>query len=69
MKVFILILTFSGIAFIQAPSLIRKKQWGELTVVFVLLAIGFTLSLLQTIGVQVPNPNKGIEFLIKQMHP
>ncbi|KJS82059.1 MAG: hypothetical protein JM58_15910 [Peptococcaceae bacterium BICA1-8] len=69
MKVFILILTFSGIAFIQVPVLIKKRQWGELTVIFILLAIGFTLSLLQTIGVKVPDPNKGIEFLIKQIHP
>lgn len=65
MKVVILILIFSVLALIQAPGLIRKKQWGELTTVSVMFAIGFTLSLLIAIGVKVPNPNKGIEFLIK----
>ncbi len=65
MKVLILILVFIGIALVEAPGLFIKKQWGEFAAFCVLLAIGFTLSLLQTIDIKVPNPNKGIEFLIK----
>lgn len=65
MKVLILILVFTGIALIEALGLFRKKQWGEFAAFCILLTIGFTLSLLQTIDVKVPNPNKGIEFLIK----
>lgn len=69
MKIFLLILAFTGIALVEIPGLFRKKQWGELAAFFVLLAIGFTLSLLQAIGVKVPNPDKGIEFLIKLLPP
>lgn len=67
MKIFLLILVFIGIALVEIPGLVRKKLWGEFAVSLLLLSIGFTLSLLQTIGVKIPNPNKGIEFLIKQI--
>ncbi|HBW35228.1 hypothetical protein [Desulfosporosinus sp. BICA1-9] len=65
MKVLVLILVFTGIALLEIPGLLKKKQWAELITSSVLLGIGFLLSLLQTVGVKVPNPNKGIEFLIK----
>lgn len=65
MKVLVLILAFIGIALVEIPGLVRKKWWGEFAAFCVLLAIGFTLCLLQTIDVKVPNPDKGIEFLIK----
>lgn len=65
MKVFMLILAFTGIALVDIPGLIRKKQRSELAVVVLLLIVGFTLSLLQAIDIKIPNPNKGIEFLIK----
>lgn len=65
MKIFVLFLIFAGIAFYEIPGLLRKKQWPELITSSVLLMIGFMLSFLQLIGVNVPNPNKGIEYLIK----
>lgn len=65
MKIFVLLLIFAGIALYEIPGLMRKKEWPELITSSVLLAIGFILSFLQVIGVDVPNPNKGIEYLIK----
>ncbi|HVJ48429.1 hypothetical protein [Desulfitobacterium sp.] len=65
MKVFVVLLLFATIALYEIPGLMRKKEWPELITSSVLLAIGFTLSFLQVIGVDVPNPNKGIEYLIK----
>jgi len=67
MKILILVLLFAGLALIAIPKLMRKKQWPELITSSVLLSIGFLLSLLQIIGVDVPNPNKGIENLIKMI--
>jgi len=67
MKILILVLLFAGLALIDIPKLMRKKQWPELITSSVLLSIGFLLSLLQIIGVDVPNPNKGIENLIKMI--
>lgn len=67
MKVVILIVLFVILALIEIPKLRRKKQWRELLTSSVLLGIGFLLSLLQIVGVRVPNPNKGIEYLIKMI--
>lgn len=67
MKIFVLVLLFSGLALLEIPKLMRKKQWPELITSTVLLSIGFVLSFLQVIGVEVPNPNKGIEYLIKMI--
>lgn len=65
MKIFIVFLIFTCISLYEIPSLVRKKQWPELITSSVLLTIGFVLSFLQVIGVHVPNPNKGIEYLVK----
>lgn len=58
MKIFLLLLTFTAIAFYEAPGLIRRKQWRELTAFAALLTIGFVFNLLQVIGVKIPNPTK-----------
>lgn len=46
-------------------AITKKKQRNELATFLVLLVIGFTLSFLQLIDVELPNPNKEIEHLIK----
>ncbi|MEN3004128.1 hypothetical protein [Dehalobacterium formicoaceticum] len=65
MIIAVLILIFSVLALIAGLELFKKRQWQQLITVLMLLAFGFTLSLLLAIGIEVPNPNKGIEFLIK----
>ena len=69
MKVFVLLLLFAIIALLEIPGLMRKKEWPELIAFSILLTIGFLLSFLQVIGVEVPNPNKGIAYLIKLLTP
>jgi hypothetical protein len=65
MNVFVCILIYIALIFICIPGVFKKRQWREVVIIFVLLTAGFTLSLLQILGVDVPNPNKGIESLIK----
>lgn len=43
----------------------KKKHYNELATFVILFVIGFTLSFLHSIDVNLPNPNKGIEYLIK----
>ena len=69
MKVFVLLLLFAIIALLEIPGLMRKKEWPELIAFSILLTIGFLLSFLQVIGVEDPNPNKGIAYLIKLLTP
>lgn len=65
MKILLLITAFSLAALVDIPKLIKNKQIGELVIFIILILAGFTLSFLLVIGINIPNPNKGIEFLIK----
>ena len=65
--VFLLILVFIVIALIEIPSLIRKKYWRELVVFLFFLLFVFIMTLLQIIGIKLPNPVKGLEYLIKDV--
>jgi hypothetical protein len=46
-------------------GIVKKKYWMEILVFASLLLIGFCLSLLQIIGIKIPNPGSGIGNLIK----
>lgn len=66
MLLLLLVLTFLAIIAWEVPGLLRKKLWRELAVFSTLWLLGFLLSFLLTVGVQLPNPTDGIEYLIKQ---
>lgn len=63
----LLISGFIGIILFEVPSLIRNKHWRELVVFSSLLLFAFILTLLQTIGIKVPNLSKVIDFLIRDV--
>lgn len=63
--IFLLFMGFIGILFLEAPELIRKKYWRELIVFSLFLLLAFILSLLQTMGVEIPSPLKGLQYLIE----
>jgi len=65
MNVFLLLSAFLGITLFEVPGLIQKRYWRELIAFFVFLSIAFILSFLLTIGVKIPNPTKGIEYVVK----
>ncbi len=62
-----LIIIFMLIAFIEIPRLFRERLWRELVAFSVFFTIGFLLSLLQVLGIKVPNPNEGIKTLIEMV--
>jgi hypothetical protein len=64
---FLLILAFLGVALFEVPNLIRNKHWRELTFFSAFLAFAFLLSLLQILNVELPNPIRGIQYLIKDI--
>lgn len=67
--IFLLILAFGFIAWLEVPGMIQKKQKGELITFWVIWGMAFTLSFLLTIGVEVPNPTKFIEEMFKPLVP
>ncbi|NPV80274.1 MAG: hypothetical protein HPY52_08350 [Firmicutes bacterium] len=67
MSVVLLVISFIAIVAYEAPDIIRERQWGELALFIALVLLGFTISLLQAIGMPVPNPVKGIESLTERI--
>lgn len=61
---FLLIAAFLGMVAWEVPGLVRQNLWRELAVFLLVWAVGFTLSLLLTLHVNLPNPVDGIEFLV-----
>ncbi|WHH58633.1 hypothetical protein QKW49_23025 [Petroclostridium sp. X23] len=65
--IFLLIMVFIGIALFEVPDLIRKKYRRELIVFSLFLLLAFTMAILQTIGVEIPNPSNGIAYVVKDL--
>lgn len=65
--IFLLLSAFIGVILFEVPSLIRKKHWRELVVFSIFLSIAFVMALLPTIGVKIPSPPKGIDYLVRDI--
>lgn len=61
------VLAFLVIAYFNVPKLVRAKEWRELTVFMALYALGMTLSILLIIGVTIPSPIKGAQYILKDV--
>jgi len=64
--VFLLVVTFGAIALYEVPGLVREKLWRELAAFTSVWLVAFSLSLLLMLGVKLPSPTEGIEYVIKQ---
>lgn len=65
----LLFFAFLLMLWLDFPALLRKKQWRHLAVFLVLWLLGFVMSFLLSIGVKLPSPVKGIEYVIKFFLP
>ncbi|EHQ88520.1 hypothetical protein [Desulfosporosinus youngiae] len=65
--IFLLVCAFIGVILFEVPSLIRNKHWRELIVFSIFLSMAFLMSLLPAIGVKLPSPAKGIDYLIEDI--
>lgn len=63
--ILLLVLAYLAMILFEVPGLIRKKYWRELVAFSVLLLLAFTISLLQVLGVKIPNPNEAITTLVE----
>lgn len=65
--VFMLIAAYAGIILFEVPGLVKNRYWRELVVFSVILALAFTVSLLQTMNVKIPNPARDTQFWVKSL--
>jgi hypothetical protein len=65
----LIIVIFALMALSDFPSLIKGKKWYEVSVLSGLYIIVFALAALQTVGVTLPSPIKGIQsFITNVLH-
>ncbi len=64
---FLLIMVFIGIVLFEVPGLIRKRYWRELIAFSLFLLLAFTMTILQAIGVEIPNPLIGMQYVVKDI--
>lgn len=62
-----LIIAFALIAFMDLPKLIKEKRKKDIIVFSSFFIFAFTIAFLQTIGVDIPSPIKGIQYIIKDV--
>ena len=65
--IILLIIAFALIAFLDLPKLIKQKQWKDLAVFLFFFIFAFTVAFLHTIGIAIPSPIKGIQYVIKDI--
>ena len=62
-----LIAAFTVILIIEVPAMIKKKQWRELAVYSVLMAIAIVVSVMYVLDLNVPNPVKNSQYTVKAL--
>lgn len=65
--IILLMITFAVIGIIEVPGLVKQKHWRDLAVFSAFFIFAFILALLQSMGIKIPSPIKGIVYLIKDV--
>ena len=62
-----LLLICAVIAWLNIPGLIRQKAWGELAAFSFFYTAAFILGLLYVLDIPVPNPMRGLQYIISDL--
>lgn len=65
--VLLLIIIFIGIILFEVPGMMKNGYWHELKIFSIFLIAAFTISLLYILGIPMPNPVKGMEYVVKDI--
>ncbi len=63
MLILILMMVFMGIIALEAPVMVKNRQWRELAAFGVLMLGAMALTFAQALGLPLPNPTMGIEMI------
>lgn len=63
----LVILIYVIMAICHVLSLIKKKYWKELIISLSFLMFSILLTILYTIGVNIPSPSKPVQYLIEDI--
>lgn len=62
-----LLLIYAFIAWFNIPTLIRKKEWRELSAFSIVYMIAFVLGMLYVLDIPIPNPIKWLQHIISDV--
>ncbi|WPC44371.1 hypothetical protein [Clostridium sp. JS66] len=65
--VFLLMIIFISIILYEVPHMVKGGYWHELKVFFVFLIVAFIISLFYILEIPIPNPVKGMEYVVKDL--
>lgn len=65
--VFVLIIIFICIILFEVPDMIKNGYWHEFKIFSLFLIAAFTISLLYILRIPIPNPVKGMEYVVKDL--
>ena len=63
----LLLVIYSAIGIFEAPGLIRRRQWRELTIFVLFYAIAFLLGFLYVLGVKIPSQYVVMRFVVERL--
>lgn len=67
--IMLVILIFTILGLSDFPKLVKEKKWYEVSVLFGFYLFVCTLSVLQSYGIVLPSPIRGIEhFIVNVLH-
>jgi len=62
-----IVVLFLVLVFYQVPGMIRRGLWGELAAYAFFWVLGLTVAVAMALGMKVPNPTHGIEFVYRPL--
>lgn len=65
--ILLLIATFICIILYEAPKLLKNKSYKELAVFSFLISLAFFISLMQILKIEIPNPVRDTQYLVKDL--
>ncbi|NCB50447.1 MAG: hypothetical protein EOM54_01010 [Clostridia bacterium] len=63
--IFLLVMGYAVLALIDLPQLYKNRRWWEFFVCSVLMALAFTLTVLMMLNVEVPNPVRTTQYVVR----
>lgn len=67
MTLFFILFGLAVIALYDLPELIRKRHWADVAVFSILYLTGATLAILLYLGVEIPSPIRGVQYLFGEV--
>lgn len=65
--IILLIAGFICIILYEVPGLLKNKSYKELAVFSFLISLAFFMSLMQILKIEIPNPVRDTQYLVKDL--